>query len=447
MAVTLRQLLEKKARIVAEMRAMVDGDDAMTPEQQAAFDKLKAAITELEAAIANRASVEDMERRMASPAHNVSDRPFESMSRDFSIVRAIAHAAGMRVDAGREIEVSAELARRSDRPFNGVAVPMLALSRPIERRVLTTALPAGDPGGSLIGTYLDPTQFIDLLRAQLRIRKLGARVVGDLVSHIDIPRMNYSAVGKSGYLGTNGGWVAENTPLPFSDPGCDRISLRPKSAGCITEISRNVLMQSTPDVEMLVREDLALGLARVLDAAAISGTGTQNDPVGILNMTGGTAPYQVGSVAIGTNGGAITWAKILQMIEIVELANAPDGDRAFLSTPRVKAQNMQTPKVSGVAGIGMIQDSPDELAGYPFAQTTLMPDYLTKGTGTALSAMIFGAWSDLLIGTWSALDILVNPYESVAYSKGNVQVRAMMTVDIQARHPQSFCVCSDIAAP
>jgi hypothetical protein len=84
--------------------------------------------------------------------------------------------------------------------------------------------------------------------------------------------------------------------------------------------------------------------------------------------------------------------------------------------------------------------------GVPVAYTNLVTSAGTKGSGTGLSTLLYGNWSDLLIGVWSELDILVNPFESTAYSKGNVQIRAMMTVDIAVRHPESFAAITDIVA-
>jgi len=78
--------------------------------------------------------------------------------------------------------------------------------------------------------------------------------------------------------------------------------------------------------------------------------------------------------------------------------------------------------------------------------TNNVPSNLTKGTGTGLSPVFYGNWSDLLIGVWSELDILVNPYEATAYAKGNVQIRAMMTLDLAVRHPESFAAIKDVLA-
>jgi hypothetical protein len=52
----------------------------------------------------------------------------------------------------------------------------------------------------------------------------------------------------------------------------------------------------------------------------------------------------------------------------------------------------------------------------------------------------------LLIGLWSALDVLVNPFESTAYAKGNVMVRAMATADIALRNPTAFVKATGVLA-
>lgn len=69
---------------------------------------------------------------------------------------------------------------------------------------------------------------------------------------------------------------------------------------------------------------------------------------------------------------------------------------------------------------------------------------LTKGASAAkCSAALFGNWSDLLIGEWGVLEILPNPYASGVYEAGEVQVRAMQTIDVAVRHAESFVVMKD----
>ena len=56
--------------------------------------------------------------------------------------------------------------------------------------------------------------------------------------------------------------------------------------------------------------------------------------------------------------------------------------------------------------------------------------------------LILGDWSQVMLGVWSEVDILVNPYSEPAYSRGGVQVRAMATVDVGIRHPEGFVVAT-----
>lgn len=425
------QMLERRAQLVKEMRDMQDAADNtsggnMTEDQQRAFDALKAALADLESAMQRRALIEESERRMmATTALTGADRAFDRGLHEFSIVRAIGAAAGLDVDAGREREISQEIARRSGRQFSGIAVPVQALVRRMEQRApITTTAPSGGLGGNLIATMLDGNQYIDLLRAALCIRQLGARVLSGLVGNVDAPRMN--AAGSVG-------WVAENTALPTTSEGFDKVSLRPKHAGAIVELSRNMLQQTTPDVEQLVREDLAAVLARALDSAAIAGTGSSNDPTGILNTSGVT------KLPLGTTGGPLSYYNVQDLMGLVMTANAAQGSLAFLSNTKVRQHAAKMITAQGLPlGLDKIfQDTPQ-------TWSNLVPSNLTKGGGTGLSALIYGNWADLLIGFWSELDILVNPFESTAYSKGNVQVRAMMTCDIQLRHPESFAAIVDI---
>jgi len=84
---------------------------------------------------------------------------------------------------------------------------------------------------------------------------------------------------------------------------------------------------------------------------------------------------------------------------------------------------------------------PGNLAGYGVAVSTLLPDAAGPPVTTTT---IFGAWSQLLVGYWSGLDVLANPYESAAYHRGRVLLRAMRDVDVAVRHPESFAFADDM---
>lgn len=374
--------------------------------------------------MARQATIDDLESRIAGqPVSGTGDRHLDAEIRSgFSIVRAIAaQVPGLTVDAGREREISTEVARRSGRTFQGIAVPLAAL----EQRVQVTS---SDPaGGYLVATDHRADQYIDLLRTLPAVRRMGARILSGLTGNVEIPRQTGASTG---------GWVGENQALTASDMAFGAMSMTPSHAGCLTEFSRNMLQQSSPDIEALVRRDFAAELARVLDVAAINGSGVSAQPQGILGTTG------IGNVALGANGGALTADSLIDLMSQVADDNAESGNLQFLTNTKVRAKAAKLKDgAENYLGLNKVfQEMPRTISNN-------VPSTLTKGSsGAVCSAVIYGNWSDLLIGIWAELDILVNPYETTAYTKGNVQVRAMLTCDIAARHPESFAAIQDIIA-
>lgn len=422
----LRDLNERRALLVTEMRALTEkpagtGGDLST-EQSAKFDSLKTELEGIEKRVARQALLDEAERRMAGQQIAGSgDNRLDEELRNFSLRRAICsqiHDMAQSMDCGRERELSAEIAKRAGRPFKGIAIPMSVFQ--LERRNLVSSGGSPDSGGwNLVGTDLRPDLYIDALRAKMVVRRLGATVLSGLHGDLDIPKLSSASTA---------GWVADDAALTQVDPVFQKVTLQPHTAGCLTEFSRNLLLQSSPDVEMLIRKDFAAVLANALDVAAINGAGGA-DPTGILNLSG-----------LSTVNGPVSWSAILQMIETVEEANG-EGN-GWTTTPGMKRLLRSTSKVASTDSV-MVMESPNELAGYPLLGTSNVPANL--GSPAESDALIFGDWTDLLIGLWSELDILVNPYETSAYARGGVKVRGLMTCDIAARHTASFCAMTNVS--
>ena len=85
-----------------------------------------------------------------------------------------------------------------------------------------------------------------------------------------------------------------------------------------------------------------------------------------------------------------------------------------------------------------------QIAGWRFEVSNNVPSNLTKGSGTNLSAVIYGNFADLLIGLYGTLEILVDPYTD--FAKGTTGVRALQTIDIAVRHAESFAAMQDAIA-
>jgi HK97 family phage major capsid protein/HK97 family phage prohead protease len=348
--------------------------------------------------------------------------------KSYSILRAInACLTNDWTKAGFERECSREIAKRAGKETSGFFLPVRDVR--MESYRATYQVGTAATGGNTVETSLMAENFIDVLRNKLVIRSLGATVMSGLQGNVDIP-------GQDAITQTY--WVGESGAITQSEATFRQVPLRPRTIAARSQMSRLMLLQSSIDIEQFVRNDFAAVMARGIDQAAIRGTGTNGEPRGILNLTG------IGTVALGTNGGAPTYSSIIALMRELEIDNADMGALSWLTNPLVKSRLMLTPKqASGVEGNFILSDPGRSLMGYQFACTNAVPSNLTKGTGTNLSPLIFGNFNDLIIGEWGSVEILVNPY-GAGYNTGDVDIRVMQTIDVAFRQVVSFAAITDM---
>lgn len=333
---------------------------------------------------------------------------------EYSILNAVRAYANNK--SCKELEMSKEVARKLGKDARGFYVPAEVL-----KRDLNVATP-GD-GGYTVDTTLDTGNFIDQLTNKMVATKLGVRVITGLTGNVAIPK---KVSGASTY------WVSENGTATETSAVFTQVPLTMKTVASETHVSRNLLMQSSMNVESFIMDDLKLQMALAMDNAIFNGTGLNNQPTGILNTSG------IGAVAIGTNGGALTWDHIVDLETAVAVANADLGSLAYVSNAKVRGSMKKTPKVSGFPTY--LYDGKD-LNGYNFEATNQIPSNLTKGTGTNLSAMLYGNFSDVVVGFWGVLDIMVDQY---TLGGGAVKMVAFQSADVAIRNPESFAAIKDI---
>jgi len=354
----------------------------------------------------------------------LSDREARSFS-FVKAIRALSNPQDRRAqeDARFEFEVSESAAKKEGRDSRGITVPVDVL-----KRDLTTSIATGtSKAGNLVATDLLAGSFIDVLRNKMVLNTLGATFLTGLQGNVAIPRKSSSATSY---------WVGENSAPTEGNLTFDQVTMSPKTLAAYVDYSRRLMLQSSLDVETMVRNDLAASIAVAMDSAAISGSGS-NRPTGILNTSG------IGSVTLGTNGGAPTWAMVTNLVKEVEIDNALTGAAAFLTNGQVKAKLSNTPKqTSGVEGNFLLGPDVNSIYGYPLVVSQQIPGNLSKGSGSNLSAMIFGVWSDLLIGQWSGIDLMADPY--TGSNAGTVRIVAFHDCDFAVRHVESFAECNEI---
>ena len=346
--------------------------------------------------------------------------------KDYSFVRAInalANPTDRRAQeaAAFEFECSAAAAGKTRKQPQGILVPDDVLRH--SQRDLSVGTTTA--GGHTVATDLLGGSFIELLRNSMALVDAGATVLEGLVGDIAIPRQTGGATAY---------WVAEAAAVTESQQAFDQVALAPSTLGGMTDYSRKLLLQSSIGIEQFVRNDLATVIALELDRAGINGSGSGAEPTGILGTSG------IGDTAGGTNGLAPAWAHVVDIKSDVAVANAKRGSLRWLLNSATIGKLEKTEKASSTAQF-LYDEGTGRLAGFPVIESNQVPSNISKGTGSNLSALLFGNFADLIIGMWGGLDLLVDPYTGGA--SGTVRVIAHQDVDVAVRHAASFSAMQD----
>lgn len=297
-------------------------------------------------------------------------------------------------------------------------------------RDLTAGAPTG--GGNLIATEVLGSSFIDLLRNAMILDRLGVTILNDLNGNIAIPSQTGAATSY---------WVAEGVAPTESQQTVGQVPLTPKTIGAFTDYTRRLLLQSSIAVELFVRMDLARVLALGVQDGAFNGTGSGNQPTGLFNISG------IGSVAMGTNGGAPTYDMYVDLETAVGNANADVGNLAYVTNSKVRGKSRKTQEFASTNGKPVWTSGRErgigDVLGYDAYVTNTVPSNLTKGSASGIcSAVAFGNWSDFLVGFWGGVDIMLDPF--ALSTSGGKRVIALQDVDFNVRNVASFAAAKDI---
>ena len=328
----------------------------------------------------------------------------EKETRSFSFVKALNFLSNQgdaqaRRDAAFEIEVGEAAAKKYERSSNGIVIPNEVL-----RRDLVVGTPTA--GGDLVDDVLLAGSFIDLLRNRLAIAQAGATMLTGLQGNVSIPRQTSAA---TAYL------VGEDSAPTESQQAIDQVNMSPKTVGAFVDYSRRLLLQSSIDVEGMVRNDLARVIALEIDRAAIYGTGSSNQPLGLTNVSG---------IGAETLTGTGTFAELIAMETDVAAANADAGALRYIVNATTRGGLKGTKKD---AGSGEFVFADGEINGYP----AIVSNQLANNDA------LFGDFSMFIMGMWSGLDLTVDPYAGA--TAGTVRVIALQDVDFAVKQPGAFC--------
>lgn len=337
-------------------------------------------------------------------------------AKQFSVIKALrAMTEGDWSKAGLEREASQAIADK----IRGMGVERAGSGRgffiPLEVQQRDMLVATAANGGNMVATNLRPQDFIGLLRNRTLATQLGVRTLSGLVGNADITKQTASATAY---------WLAsESTAITESQQTLGLLQLRPNNLGAYTEVTRQLMLQSTPDADSFVMGDLAAQLAVAIDAAIFAGTGTEQ-PQGII----GTA--SVGAVT----GTTLGLAGLIEAQTDVAGANALTANCRYVTTPAVAGLLSQRARIASTDSKTLWQGN--ILDGVVEGYQAHSSNNITAATA------IFGDFSQAILAEWGVLEVDVNPYAN--FTAGITGIRAFYTCDVGVRVPGAFSVIGTI---
>lgn len=284
-------------------------------------------------------------------------------------------------------------------------------------------------GGFLVGTELLAASFIEYLRNACFIGQGPFAIIelGGLVGNVAIPKQTTTATTY---------WLPEGGAVTASEFAGSQLYGTPHRLACLSQWTKQLMLQSTPAVEMLVRNDQARAVAVEEDRVAYQGSGASGEPIGIFNTTGIDASV--------TFSGNWTQAKSLAFQLAIENANANTvGEMVYVTNPTTKSYAMGTVQVaSSTFPIYIWMDSNGQ---YPTISGSIGGKVLSYGaysTKNMTSRVLFGIYNNNFTKfRWGGMDLMVEPYTGA----GTETIKSYLNewMDQGIRYPQAFSLSTD----
>jgi HK97 family phage major capsid protein len=321
-------------------------------------------------------------------------------------------------EAAFELECSRAAEAKHARSSSGVLIPMDVL---MQRSQVVDTLSAG---GALVAA-VRPESFIDLVRNRSAFLQSGVRMLSGLQGNVEIGKQT----GASTYY-----FVGENTNVTNSGLSFGIVNMTPKTIGTRVPISRRMLIQSSPDIENLVRNDMASQVALGMDYSIGYGSGVLGQPLGIINTTGIGSVTLGGGVTVtfpsnlgGGTGDSGDWADYVGLETAISAQNLDVANMRYIMNSSMRG-GLKTQLVASAAGSEFIYGRDNQINGYPVTMSNQMVQ----------NDVLFGDFSQCLVGMWSGLDVTMDPYSQSA--SGQVILTALQDFDVAVRYAQAFAL-------
>jgi HK97 family phage major capsid protein len=286
-----------------------------------------------------------------------------------------------------------------------------------------------DTGGGYLGSEIFSRDVLDLARSASVVSRAGARTIPLDTNALHMARLTQDVTAH---------WRGETAPIPSSEVAFNRISLKPRVVAALTTLSVELLEDASNAAEVIENSITnALGLA--LDYAALFGTGAEEQPQGLFNVSGVNAETSVGTPD--------DYAKVTSAVRQILTANYA-GDvpaLAWLGHPRDFATYD-----------GLTDTTGQPLRPTPWASQLRPLSSTSFPIETGATSMIVGDFSQVLIGMRTS-GVRIEMFRSGtttdvggtsrnAVSEMMVHIRAYMRADVAVMRPSWFTKLTGVTA-
>jgi len=417
--------------------AAADGDRDLTTEEQASFDAEQVKATDLQAKIAREEQLLALKASAAAPV-TVPGQPGtpDQPGTPSGLTATVPATPIAQLPAGTVFtRITMSLAACGMDQRAAAAHAERLWGSEMGQIVANQEQSTNVKGGFLVNTAYS-TDFIDLLRPRVIVRRLGAR-------SIPMPEGNLTMRNKT--QGTSASYVGERTPAPVTDVRVGNMTMAAKTLRALVPITNQLIRRASMGVVAMVRDDLLEGVAVKEDAIFIRSPGDDVTPKGLAAIM--PAGNKIAMTA------APTLQKVTNDLAAVRLkvinANVPmiscgwgmsPRSKMFLETLRDGNGNLAFPEVS----------EKGTLYGYPIGMTTSIPDNL--GAGGNESEIYFGDFSQMLIGDTETVTIASSDEAAYddngtirsAFSNDETVIRLIAEHDTGSRYPVAFAMLTGV---
>jgi HK97 family phage major capsid protein/HK97 family phage prohead protease len=260
------------------------------------------------------------------------------------------------------------------------------------------AVSVASEGVDVVAT--DLYDIIEPLRAKNVLVQAGAKFYTGLTNNAQIPVMT----------GSNVNWAGETAAATDGNVLFNNVTLTPKRLTAYVDISKMLLAQDSIGVENAIRQDLINAINSKLENTILGkGAKSATTPAGIFN---GKTPTKV-----------TDFEGLVGLEAKVEEANVLGGI-SYIASPSARAsfRNM----MKGSRGTAQLAYTDGTLDGTPVYSTS----------NVEAKTFVVGDFSNLAIGSWGGLDIVVDNYTQAV--NGMIRLVVNAYFDAALIRPEAF---------